>query len=53
VRRIPEDDLTFVDASGERYPPRVYVPRLIDTLVRSLLLTGLLFLIGVCWEAFA
>jgi hypothetical protein len=53
VRRITEDDLTFVDATGERYPPRVYLPRLLDTLVRSLLLTGLLFLIGVCWEAFA
>jgi hypothetical protein len=53
VRRITEDDLTFVDATGERYPPRVYIPRVIDTLVRTLLLTGLLFLIGLCWELFA
>jgi hypothetical protein len=53
VRRITEDDLTFVDATGERYPPRVYIPKVIDTLVRTLLLTGLLFLIGLCWELFA
>ena len=53
MRRITEDDLTFVDATGERYPPRVYVPRLLDTLARTLLLVGILFVIGVCWEAFA
>jgi hypothetical protein len=53
VRRITEDDVTFVDATGERYPPRVYLPKMVDTLVRTLLLTGLLFLIGICWEAFA
>jgi len=53
VRRISEDDLTFVDATGERYPPRVYVPKLLDTLVRSLLLVGILFVIAACWEAFA
>jgi hypothetical protein len=53
MRRITEDDLTFVDATGERYPPRVYVPRLVDTLVRTLLLVALLFLIGVGWEALA
>ena len=53
MRRISEDDLTFVDATGERYPPRVYLPKMLDTLVRTLLLTGLLFLIGICWEAVA
>jgi hypothetical protein len=53
VRRITEGDLTFIDATGERYPPRVWVPRFLDTLVRTLLLTGLLFVIGLCWEAFA
>ena len=53
MRRITEDDLTFVDATGERYPPRFYLPRMADTLVRTLLLTGLLFLVGICWEAFA
>ena len=53
VRRTTEDDLTFVDATGERSPPRVVISRLLDTLARTLLLTGLLIVIGVCWEAFA
>ncbi|HEX2503746.1 MAG TPA: hypothetical protein VHK00_07370 [Miltoncostaeaceae bacterium] len=53
MRRITEDDLTLVDATGERYPPRVVALRLLDTAVRFVLLTGLLFVIGLCWEAFA
>ncbi|HVG99428.1 MAG TPA: hypothetical protein VM844_01600 [Miltoncostaeaceae bacterium] len=53
MRRITEDDLTLVDATGDRYPPRLVAWRLLDTLIRSLLLVGILFLIGFCWEAFA
>jgi hypothetical protein len=53
MRRITEEDLTLVDATGERYPPRVVAWRLLDTLVRSLLLVGILVLIGLCWEALA
>ena len=53
MRRITEDDLTLVDATGERYPPRLAAWRLLDTLVRFVLLVALLFLIGVSWEAFA
>jgi hypothetical protein len=53
VRRITEEDLTLVDAAGDRYPPRLLGARLLDTLVRSLLLVGVLFLIGLCWELFA
>lgn len=53
VRRITEEDLTLVDATGERYPPRLVAWRLLDTAVRFVLLTGVLFLIGLCWEALA
>jgi hypothetical protein len=49
VRRITEEDLTLVDATGERYPPRVVAARLLDTLLRTLLLVGVLVLIGLCW----
>jgi hypothetical protein len=53
VRRITEEALTLEDATGERYPPRVAVPKLLDTLVRSLLLVGVLYAIGLVWEALA
>ena len=53
MRRVTEDDLTLEDATGERYPPRVTGARLLDTLVRTLLLTGALYAIGLSWEAFA
>lgn len=53
MRRITEDDLTLEDATGERYPPRVVVAGLLDTLARFVLLVGLLFVIGLCWEALA
>jgi hypothetical protein len=53
MRRITEEDLTLVDATGERYPPRLIGRRLLDTLVRTLILTGILVLIGLSWEAFA
>jgi hypothetical protein len=53
MRRITEEDLTLVDATGERYPPRLIAARLLDTLVRTLLLVGILFAIGLSWEAFA
>jgi hypothetical protein len=52
MRRITEDDLTLVDATGERYPPRLVARRLLDTFVRFVLLVVLLFLIGLSWEAF-
>jgi hypothetical protein len=53
VQRITQEDLTLEDATGERYPPRVAWPRLLDTLVRSLLLVGVLYAIGLVWEALA
>jgi hypothetical protein len=53
VRRITEEDLTLVDATGERYPPRLVAWRLLDTFARFVLLVVLLFLIGLSWEAFA
>jgi hypothetical protein len=53
MRRITEEDLTLEDATGERYPPRVVARRLLDTLARSLLLVGILYAIGLVWEAVA
>jgi len=53
MRRINEEDLTLEDAAGTRYPPRKLAGKLADTVVRSLLLVGILYLIGLAWEAFA
>jgi hypothetical protein len=53
MRRITEEDLTLEDAAGTRYPPRKVAWKLADTIVRSLLLVGVLYLIGLTWEAFA
>lgn len=53
MRRITEEDLTLVDATGERYPPRLVAWKLLDTCVRFVLLAALLVPIGLCWEAFA
>ena len=54
MRRITEDDLTLVNATGERYPPRARGAEAAGHgRRRFVLLTGLLFVIGLCWEAFA
>jgi hypothetical protein len=53
MRRLTEEDLTLVDATGERYPPRLVAWKLLDTSVRFVLLVALLFLIGLCWELLA
>jgi hypothetical protein len=53
MRRITEEDLTIEDATGERSPPPVAAPKLLDTLARSLLLVGVLYAIGLVWEALA
>ena len=53
MRRITKDDLTLVDATGDRYPPRVIVIGLLDTAARFVLLVVLLVLIGLTWEALA
>jgi hypothetical protein len=53
LRRITEEDLTLVDAAGDRYPPRLLGPKLLDTLLKTLLLVAILVVIGVCWGAFA
>lgn len=53
MRRITREDLTLVDATGDRYPPRAVVLGLLDTASRFVLLVVLLVLIGLAWEALA
>jgi hypothetical protein len=53
LRRRMEEALTIEDGAGTRYPPRKVAWKLADTIVRSLLLVGVLYAIGLTWEAFA
>jgi hypothetical protein len=53
VRRLTNEDFTLVDATGDRYPPRVVALGLLDTGARFALLVVLLVLIGLTWEALA
>ncbi len=53
MRRITKDDLTLVDETGERYPPRVIALGLLDTGARFVALVVVLVLIGLIWEALA
>lgn len=53
MRRPTEGDLTIVDARGTEYPPRHVVRKTLDTVLRTLVVLGLLYLIGFAWESFA
>jgi hypothetical protein len=53
LRRTIEEELTLEDATGRRYPPREVAWKLADTIVRTLLLVGILYAVGFTWEAFA
>ena len=46
------DRRAFVDARGRVYPVRVVAVKLADTIARTLLLVGTLYLIAALWEAF-
>jgi hypothetical protein len=50
MRAPTEEELTVVDAAGTAYPPRTVGRKLLDTTVRTLVLTGALVAIGFCWE---
>ena len=49
---ITEDRRAFVDARGRVYPFREVVVKLADTIVRTLVVVGLLYLIAGVWELF-
>ena len=49
---ITEDRRAFVDARGRVYPFREVAVKLADTLVRTLVVVGLLYLIAGVWELF-
>ena len=50
MRRITEEDLTLSDATGRRYPPRAVAVKLADTIIRTLLVVGVLYAIGAIWQ---
>ncbi len=49
---ITEDRRAFVDARGRVYPFREVAVKLADTIVRTLVVVGLLYLIAGVWELF-
>ncbi|WP_217913193.1 hypothetical protein [Miltoncostaea marina] len=53
MRRLTEGDLTIVDGRGRRYPPRPLAWRIAETVVRSLAVVGVLYLVGLGWGAVA
>lgn len=53
MRRPTARDLTIVDAEGTEYPPRHVAWKTIDTVLRTLVVLGLLYGIGLAWETFA
>lgn len=52
MRRITKEDLTIVDATGERYPPRRILKGLIATIVLTLFLIAILYGIALVWAVF-
>ena len=52
MRRITKEDLTIVDATGERYPPRRILKGLVATIVLTLFLIAILYVIALLWAVF-
>jgi hypothetical protein len=52
VRRITKEDLTIVDETGERYPPKRILKGLVNTILLTLVLIGILYGIALLWAAF-
>jgi len=52
VRRITEEDLTIVDETGERYPPKRILKGLVNTILLTLLLIAMLYGIALLWAIF-
>jgi hypothetical protein len=52
VISITEDRRAFVDARGKVYPFRTVAEKLADTLVSTLVVVGMLYLIAGLWELF-
>ena len=52
MRRITEEDLTIVDETGERYPPRRILKGLVNTILLTLVLIGILYGIALLWAVF-
>jgi hypothetical protein len=50
MRRPTEEELTVIDAAGTPHPPRRVASKLLDTTIRTLVLTAALFVIGLAWE---
>ena len=49
---ITEDRRAFVDARGRVYPFREVGAKLLDTLVKTLVVVGILYLIAGLWAIF-
>jgi hypothetical protein len=52
VRRITEEDLTIVDETGERHPPKRILKGLVNTILLTLLLIAMLYGIALLWAIF-
>ncbi|MGE0028809.1 MAG: hypothetical protein AB7O78_06220 [Thermoleophilia bacterium] len=49
---ISEDRRAFVDARGRVYPFREVGAKMLDTLVKTLVVVGILYLIAGLWVVF-
>lgn len=49
---ITEDRRAFIDARGRVYPFREVGVKLLDTLIKTLVVVGTLYLIAGLWELF-
>jgi hypothetical protein len=52
VRRITKEDLTIVDETGERYPPKRVIKGLVNTILLTLVLIAILYGIALVWWVF-
>lgn len=52
MRRITKEDLTIVDATGERYPPRRVLKGLVNTILLTLVLIAILYGVALLWAVF-
>ncbi len=52
MRRITKEDLTIVDETGERYPPKRVLKGLVNTILLTLFLIAILYGIAVVWAVF-
>ena len=52
MKGLSEDRRALVDAMGKHYPFRPLMWKLLDTIVRTIGVVALLYLVALAWEIF-